>query len=331
MKKWLIALCVLFGIGAVAAAVTGYQLNTRYGWMASTPVSHDALAPADTRLRVAIDGLRLSRAMEPYLPGDVSLPKWLPWDLPTLIPRVMPREIALLGHSDFRSGEYKLMLFINEQRGGPILPPYLNSRTGFRQRFPAVTWEDPGFTLEGRGVLRARGYLELPPELEATIRDTWPAGEMEDTLTLLGGHLAEGVIDNRGGEIVTLIGALAPVWGTSLGTLEQDPQFAAAMALLAGVLDLRAAVDFESTDALLIQIRVNAEPDVGGQLEFLVPLVFPSLAKQVQQKYGLVMSTEYAWKAEENTYVVDITLAGVEQKLTEYFQRTLPRRAPATG
>jgi len=101
--------------------------------------------------------------------------------------------------------------------------------------------------------------------------------------------------------------------------------------LIAGVIHARAAVDFSSADSLLLQIRVEAEKEIGGQLEFMVPLAMPMLAQQVQRRYGLTMQPETSWNAADSTYEIDITLTGIEEKLKSYFQRALPRRpAPAS-
>lgn len=326
MKKWLKVVLVLFLIGAVAAVVAGYQLNTRFGWLASSPVFHDTMATGDTRIRVAADTLKLGAEMAAYFPEDVALPGWLPWDLPAMLPRVLPREVALLGGSNFRSGTFDITLFINEQRGGPALPTYLNTRTQFKRSFPAVTWDEPGFTLEGRGKLSAKGHLSLPPDLEATMRETWPAEPPAEPLTLAGGHLAEAVVDNRNGEIVALIGALAPVWNTSLEQLQQDPQVIAVLALLADVNDLRVAVDFENPDTLVVQVRIQANAAAGKQLEFMLPMAMPMLIQRVQRAYGLTIQPETAWDPNEEIFKIDVTLTGIEEKLKAYFQRVMPRR-----
>lgn len=331
MKKWLIALLILLLLAAGVAGVASYRLNNTYGWIASKAVHHDSLATAETRLRVAVDTLRLEQDLEPYIPDDVPLPNWLPWKLPELLPRVLPREVALLGGPDFRAGQYDFTLFVNEQRGGPALPPFLNTRTAFRQSLPGITWDEPGFTLNRRGVLTASGHLPLPFGVEQTIMELWSPEPPSDRLALLGGHVVEGVIDNRNGDIVVLIAACAPLWDTSLETLQQNSQFAAVMALLAGVLDVRVAVDFKTEDSLVIQVRANAEEDVGGQLEFFIPLVLPTMAQQVQLRYGLVMESTYAWIVAGHTYVVDVTLTGVDEKLKTYFRRIIPAPPPAAA
>lgn len=330
MKKWLIALGVLALIGVAAAAIAGYQLNKRFGWWASTPVYHDTLIAPETRLVAAVDTLRLARDLTPYLPEDVGLPGWLPLGLPAILPRVAPREVAVLGASDFRAGTYDLTLFINEQRGGPYLPTHLNQRTRFRQSLPAITWEEPGFQLEERGVLSARGRLEIPMGLEADIRETWAPDPPPEPLALHGGHLAEAVIDNRNGEVVTLIGTLAPVWDSNLDQLKEDQNFRALLTYLADVRDLRAAADFEDPDTLVIQLRLNANPEIGGQLEFILPIIIEEMVRGLRQQHGLAIRTEYAWKPDVDTYVADFRLTGMEDSLTAYFRGLAPR-APAGG
>jgi len=326
VKKFLIVLVVLTAIGAVAAAVAGYQLNTRYGWLASSAVFHETMATTDTRIRLAVDTLRLGKELAPYFPEDVALPDWLPWDLPALLPRVLPREVAVLGGADFREGAYNITLFVNEQRGGPALPTFINTQTKFKRSIPGVIWEEPGFTLEDRGKLSAKGHLPLPPDLEATIRETWPADPPAEPLILQGGHLAELVIDNRNGDILTLIGALAPLWNTSFEQLRQNSMVEARIELVTGITDVRAALDFASADSLVLQIRAAAEEQAGKQLEFMIPAALMMLGNTMQQRYGVTLESDTIWDMSEEVLKIDITINGVEQKLKDYFKTALPRR-----
>ena len=320
LKKLIVVALVLLVFAGIAAAVAGYRLNQTYGWLASSKVTHEALATPETRLRVAVDTLRLGKDLEVYLPPDLPLPGWLPWDLPDLLPRVLPREVALLGGSDFRAGAFDLTLFFNEQRGGPFLPTFLNSQTDFKAATPAIAWDEPGFSLSGRGKLTAQGHLALPDGLESTILESWPLEAQGEPLVLLGGHLAEGAVDNRNGDLVTLIAACAPIWGSSLEALEVNPQFAAALDLLTQIINIRLAVDLKNPDTAVIQLLINADPEVRGRLEFMGPFILPMVATELQRKHGLVMESSSAWLTEENTYKVDLSITGVEAKLKESFR-----------
>lgn len=328
LKKLAIVAAVLGVIAAVAAGITLNHLNGTYGIFTSETVGHDTFALPDTRLRVSIDTLQLGADMVPYLPENPPLPGWLPWDLPSLLPKVLPREVAILGGSDYADGAYNLTVFVNEQRGGPALPEYLNNQYKFKQQFPAVEWAPEGFQLERRGVLSAQGKLPLPLDLEDTILQTWSL-ELPDTpLTLFGDHMAEAVVDNRNGEIVTLMGALAPVWNSSLEEMQRNPQIDALLTMLADVSDIRLAVDFKTTDILLLQFRIHAAQAVGGQLEFFIPLAIPMLSQQLEVQYGLTLESENKWNPDEEVYTADLSIIGVEEKLTEYFKTVVPA-APA--
>jgi len=328
LKKLAIAAAVLGVLAAIAAGITLNHLDGTYGIFTSETVGHDTFALPDTRLRVSIDTLQLGADMVPYLPENPPLPGWLPWDLPSLLPKVLPREVAILGGSDYADGAYNLTVFVNEQRGGPALPEYLNNQYKFQQQFPAVEWAPEGFQLERRGVLSAQGQLPLPLDLEDTILQTWSL-ELPDTpLTLFGDHMAEAVVDNRNGEIVTLMGALAPVWNTSLEQMQQNPQIDALLTMLADVSDIRLAIDFKTTDIILLQFRIHAAQEVGGQLEFFIPLAIPMLSQQLQVQYGLTLESENKWNPEEEVYTADLSVIGVEQKLKDYFKTVVPA-APA--
>ena len=323
-KKLFIAFVALLLVAGVFGSVAGYKLNLTYGWLPSSVVTHDTLASEDTRLRLMVDTALLGEKLKPYYPPESPLPAWLPWDLAGLLPKILPREIALLGNSDFRDGAYRITLFMNEQRGGPFLPDFLNNQTNFKEATSAIQWDDPGFSLEGRGKLQAHGSLTLPDGLESSILESWSMESPEDALTLHGGHLAEGVIDNRTGDIVTLIAACAPIWGSSLELLKTNPQFTAALDLLTQVTDVRLAIDLKNQDTVVIQLLIHADPAVRGRLEFMGPFILPMAATELKRTHDLTMESAYTWVEEESTYKVDINITGVEAKLKESFLGLAP-------
>lgn len=332
LKKFLVLVLVLVAVAAAGAAIAGYQLNETYGWWAASPISHEQLATPDTRLRLAVDTLRLGDDLQVYLPPEFVLPGWLPWDLPHVLPKVLPREVALLGGTDFRGGVFGLTLFLNEQRGGPFLPSFLNSQSGFKEATPAIQWDQEGFTLSERGKLTAKGHLPLPDGLESTILESWPSEAPADPLLLLGGHLVEGVLDNRNGDIVTLIAACAPIWGTTLDQLKANPQFTAALELLVQIHNVRLAVDFKDKDTIVVQLLINAEPEIRGRLEFMGPFALPMVASELKRSYGLESKSSTSWLTEENTYKVELSILGVEAKLKESFRGLGPVTSePATA
>lgn len=332
LKKFLIIVLVLLVIASVGAAVAGYNLNESYGWWAAATINHEDLATPDTRLRVAVDTLRLGNDLQVYLPPEVALPGWLPWDLPHLLPKVLPREVAVLGGTDFRDGVFGLTLFLNEQRGGPFLPEFLNSQSGFKEATPAIEWDKEGFTLAERGKLTAKGHLPLPDGLESTILESWPAEAPSDPLLLLGGHMIEGVLDNRNGDIVTLIAACAPIWGTSLDQLKANPQFTAALELLVQIHNVRLAVDFKDKDTVVLQLLINAAPEIRGRLEFMGPFALPMVSTELKRTYGLDSKSGTSWLTEESTYKIEFIVLGVEAKLKESFRGLAPVTAkPATA
>ena len=323
-KKIAIVLVVLAAIGGIGFGVAFYNANNDYGLLTARAIGHDFVATPETRLRVAIDTIRLGNDLYPYLPEDLPIPEWIPWDLPTLIPTVLPREIAVLGGSDYRDSAFKLTVFINEQKGGPVLPQYLNKQMRVLQSVPAVEWEGEGFQLEERGLLAAEGQIPLPLGLEDTILETWSLDAPEELLTLNGGHMAEGVIDNRSGEIMTLIGGLAPVWGRSLESLQADPNLQLLFTMLPNIRDIRIAADFTNLDTILIQTHINVDESVGGQLEFFLPMGIMGIAPRIKAQYGITMTQESVWNRDDEIFEFNVTLTGVEEKLRAQFKQIVP-------
>ncbi len=328
LKKIGILLAILIGIGAIVGGIAFYKANNEYGLLTASIINHEVVARPETRLRVSIDTIQLGKDLTPYFPDNLPLPSWLPWDMPQLLPKVLPREIALLGGADYANNAFNLTVFMNEQRGGPALTKYLNTQSSFRQAFPAVLWNDAGFVLRERGIVAMEGELPLPYGLEDTILESWTLDAPEDMLTLVGGHVAEGVIDNRNGEIVTLIGGLAPIWDTSLDKLQANSQFAALLTQLAQVFDIRFAVDFENADTVLVQIRIHIAKEFGGQLELLAPLALNGIKQEMMNRYRLTLESENAWNVDEETFVSDLKIIGVEPKLKNYFATMFPAPAP---
>lgn len=330
LKKLFIVLLVFLAIGGLVGGVAAIRLNQTYGWTASEAVSHETIATGESRLRIAVDTVRLSRELSTYLPAEGGLPGWVPFDLPTVLPKVLPREIAILGGADFRESVYQLTLFVNEQRGGPYLPAMLNTQTTILTARPEISWDEPGFVLRERGVLTAEGQLPLPDGLESLLLEHWPSEAPEDSLALMGGHLGEALIDNRGGEVIAVLGAFAPLWGSSLAALEANPNFKGVLDLLAQIDDLRLATDFKDRDTVLVQILLHARPEVRGQLEFMIPLALPMLATEVKRQYDLDVKTETKWVDGESAYKIDFTVTGVDAKLKTAFQDAfgVPAAAP---
>jgi hypothetical protein len=54
------------------------------------------------------------------------------------------------------------------------------------------------------------------------------------------------------------------------------------------------------------------------------------LATEVERQHGIVMESTYSWVVENDTYKVDVTLTGVEEKLKESFRGMAPV-APAAA
>ncbi len=329
VKKIAIVLGILVAIGGLAGGIAFYKLNESYGLMTAKVVRHNAQVSQTTRLRISVDTLRLGEDLLPYLPENLPLPGWLPWDLPALLPKILPREVAILGGSDYAANAYNLTVFINEQKGGPMLPKLLNDQVQLPNRFPAVAWDDEGFQLKERGILTVEGQLPLPLGLEDRILETWSLDPPTEALQLYGKHMAEGVIDNRNGDILTLIGGLAPIWGTTLDQINKESNSAVMLGMLDHIHDIRIAVDLKNTDTLLLQIRIHAEKEVGGQLEFFIPFAMPMLAQQIKAQYGLTLESENTWNPDDETYTVDLSVTGVEEKFRDYFRSAIPTSTAA--
>ncbi len=327
----LIVLLVLIVGVAIVAGVGFVKVNQQYGISEAPPASYEQFVNKNTRVRLLFNPDKLNDLIAHYLPPDaLPLPSWLPYKQNQLIPMLMPREIALLTGSDFAKGQIDLTFFINERRLGPLIAQAADNSNIFKS-IKQVKWDSELMTAPQRGVLKVGGAIAIPDGLENKVLETWQHDIKGEPVTIQGGHLIEAAIDNRSGDIFTLIASAQQASGQDWRALLQDPIAKTAIAIVQKVVDFRLSGDFVSNDSAKIVARVGAEPDAGPQLEFLAGMGIPALATQLEDMYGLKLTGQPKWNASEKALIGEFSITGFERLIRQQIQAALPKAAAASA
>ncbi len=270
MKKVLVIFAVVAGslllVGAGVAAAIYSWADGAYGIAPAPEVSHTEVEPDFTRLRVvARPGLArdfiLSNLPEAQLQ---QLPALIRDNMETIVNSGLPYEVALLGGADYVANAFAFTVFINEQRGGPLLVESLNGSNFFAN--PAIEWLDGSFSMPERGIVTTRGQVALPQGMEALVLQTYPADPPVSALTIEGDHLVEAVLDNRNGDALAMIGIVARQnSGLPIADLVEQPPLNQFVPVLAQFLSARIHADLIDNDSMSIQLFMDGKEGTAGE------------------------------------------------------------------
>jgi len=327
-KGCLIGLAVLLVLVIAAIAVIGIayvKLNSQYGISEAAAVSHETLATKDTRARVVVKPDKLAPFVFKYIkPEDIpQLPK-LPSSPDALISMVVPREIALLEGAEYSKGSVGLTLFINERRFGPEIVKQLNQQ-GLQRTLNMIKWDEGMFTMPQRGVVLVNGALPIPDGLEEKVLETWKHDLEGNPVVIDGDHLLELALDNRNGEIMTLIGAGAKAAKQDWKMLMENSYVQTGLAILPNLHVLRLSADVVEVDKAEINLRVEGTQEAGNQLEFLVNMMgLPLLKQYLEDDFGMKLDGQPKWDAGQKAFIGAFTLTGFEPLIRAQIQQFIP-------
>jgi hypothetical protein len=309
----LIAGLLLVSVAGIAGVI-GYRYVQEFGLTEAPVVPHESLATSQTRLRVKVEPGLLQDYLKTFLPQDLPVPSWVPFDVKNRLGDVLPHEIALLAGSDFGAGTMGLTVFVNERRGGPLLVQLANE-SDVLAGVPFVEWAADGLTLTQRGTLVANGAIPLPQQLEAMILEHWTHDAPAEPLVILGGHPLEIALDNRNGELLTIIATLMHLYGMDWQTILSADDFKKmAMPAIAGVFSGRFTADLADPDTLKIRGLVSATPDAGVQIQFMFgAFILPEMQKYLMTNFGLKLTGEPKWDQTKQVLAGDFTVTGLQE------------------
>ena len=315
MKKGCIGVVVVVVVvvvlGAVALAVVGLRANKELGLLESDRISHETLATDRVRLRIVLKPEKLTELLLPLLPQKEDLPAFvqkIPMEIEQLLPAFMPHEMAVLAEPDFRSEAVRLNFFVNERRGGPLIVQAVNE-SGLFEKLTLLEWDTSELVFEQRGVLKTSATLPIPEGLEVVLLDYWTHNPPAEALTITTEeHLLEGVLDNRNGDLLTLIGvfdlALGIPWESVQRMLEREN----VLEYLAHIEHIRVFMDLADSDTLQIKIHVASGEEYGPLFAPIINLfIFPPLKTQFKSLHGVDLDGQSEWREEESLLVGEYT------------------------
>lgn len=323
MKKALIALAIIIPVLlAVALWVVWSRADEAMGLSLAEAVSHDTLAPENTRLRVVLHPDKLVPLLLQHLPADLKnrIPSWVPWSLDDAIPNFMPYEVALLSRIDYAMGDIKMLFFINERRGGPFLTGALNDSNLFNMA-KMIRWAPERLRLERRGVMTAQGSLPLPFHVEQHVLEIWGSGRAEPPVLVQGGHLIEVALDNRNGDALALVETMATQAGLDAEKMWEDPNAKIGLELIKQITVARMYADLAGSDRMNLHLRLEAPSNASDQLSFVAEVfILPLLKTYLNDQLGLTLEGNTKWDAAQSALTGDFALSGFEAKIAEATQ-----------
>lgn len=257
-----------------AAAYGYYALKQAYGLSPASPISSETLVTPETRTRIVVSREKLVPFLKGFVPGG-ALP--LPWYASFLvkdpIEEFLPYEVALLGGADYKDNQYRVTAFVNERVMGPLVTTMARGffaaqeermraagNTPEAQIFRSIKWQDGFVDNSERGKLTMSAGLPLPAGMESRVLKSWKMNKAASTEVPEGGHLLEGVLDNTGGELMTLIGTVGKLQGMSLDQVF-DPNAPQVMQIVKAIDAIRLTGDLTGDDELTLTLSFNLNTD----------------------------------------------------------------------
>jgi len=312
----LIFMSVVSILGVLVIGVGLLMVNRQAGVIAAPALSHETVVTPGTRFRAVFKPEHMGSVFSPFL-SRITLPSWVPISPATALALVLPHEIALLSGSNYNEGRVDITLYVNERRGGPVFQKLLHDAeisvdlTGF-------TWMEERFTHPRRGVLLGHAGLNIPDGVELALLERWSHIPPETPLVIPDNHLLAVVLDNRNGELLTLIYTFIEALDGDWQSAMDDPRMETFLEILIYIYELHMHSDLVGSDTFEGQIRVKADAMIERDLTFLSNMVLlPMISNYIRNSLGLDYTGEAVWDAQEETLIVNIRVDGVERWLQQ--------------
>ena len=319
----LVFLSVLLILGVLIISVGLFLINRQVGLFGAPAISHQSIASPDIRFRAVLKPDYLGTVLTPFLSG-ISLPSWVPLDPASTLALLLPHEIALLSNSNFHEERIDITLFVNERRGGPFFLRLLRD-ANIDIDLKGFAWMEDRFTQPRRGVLLGHAELSIPDGVEFALLERWSHIPPDTTLDLPENHLLAAVLDNRNGELLTLmytfIEALDGDWQSAM----DDPWMETFLEILIYIYELHLHSDLAGTDTIEMQLLVKADAMIERDLIFLSNMVLlPMISNYLQNNFGLSYTGEAVWDSQEETLIINIRVDGIEHWLQLLANEVIP-------
>lgn len=268
-------------------------------------VPHETYATENTDARAVLSLRHAADFLREFVPEEAYTNRNVPPGIQRLLKEdfagVLPHEVALLGGADYANNRYEIILFINQRYFAMLVPMAFNQRR-VPQFLPMLEWKDgePGLKYDNASVAHGTAYLPFPPEVGDAVAAHWDiAGAPAVAPPVSGEHTLEVVIDNRDGDLLALVLAVANLYGFSPDMMTAVPQFQAVPSILRDIAWARVAGDMADDGALVADVELVAgeAPSIG--LTATVPMLANAMAlpqiNQLLSDYGLKIEGELAY------------------------------------
>lgn len=318
MKKILLVFLAFILAIFVIAGIFGYVQYQRYdkqfGITEAPPVSHETFITPNTRTQVVINPEQMKGFIQHHLPPGVKLPSYLEsfFTMEDLLNRAMPHRIAIMANSDVMQGVINFHFFLNERMGGPLIVSEV-TKQNLLQKISPVTWDPAGVQMPARGIIQTSGSFPLPEGMDEFIFANATLGGAQKITPIEGRHLIQISIDNGNAELMAFTGlamdALWVDWKNIFGAKE----FKMALPLFNKTNTVNLYADMLNDDELAIHLRVDALPETEFIFNMIKSMGMPEIKRYLSEIYQLELSGDPAWSKEENAFIGDFTLKGVEK------------------
>ncbi len=315
MKKGCLIVLLILGVlvagGLGFAGVQYRNLNRDYGLSMAEPVSHETLVAPDTRLRALLQPDKLIGTLMDYVPQgslESKLPSWIPMNLEESLPKVLPREVALLANPNYAAGDIDMTLFVNERRGGPAVMNWLNENNPLAD-IPMVKWDPALVQMPERGTLTLDAALNMPAGIEENVLEHWSHDPPAAPLSISGEHALEVVLDNRNGASMVLAATISELNGQSWEQLRNKQEFGLVLGFLKAIQWIRLGADVTARDEITIKMHIDSK----NNLEFIHAMAFPELQNTLKKDTQLDLQGSAKWNEKQSALVGTYTLTGYDK------------------
>lgn len=268
---------------------------------------------------------KLTLRIEPNL-KDIE--RIIPWDelgaklqfpgLQSLLPLILPYELALWTTTDIAKRVININIAVNEKRLGPVIYEVLQSEAPW-QNIKQIQWNPQGLDYPSRGLISLRGALPIPQGVEDIITKEWIHSEKVSPINISpqAQNLLEASLDFQSGDFYVWASAIASAFGTSLEDEKEKNQYIKLGIDIAKKLKtLYLSVIPKKEDESEINIELSALPESRGALEFFIGgLGLPFAQDYLNTNFGIKLEGKLTWDESKNALTGKLYLRNYENFL----------------
>ena len=164
----------------------------------------------------------------------------------------------------------------------------------------------------------AEGDLSIPAGVDQELVKLWPTRSQQPPAAIQGNNQIELVIDNRNGDILALAAAAASASGKTWEEVRREQAANMAIGVIESIDVARIGANMTSKDTAEINLNIDADPETGPGLQFLIASVaLPKLKDILKEDYNLILEGDAIWDDTKKAVIGNFTLTGLEAFINE--------------